>query len=140
MLNLDWKVEENPVTKVQQLVARVTGKLESVGSKLLESKKGKAPYYLNTITVTDKDGTVAEDMTAMFYPGDKNRIEDCKVGKSYLAKVIWTPGADDLLFCSTALIAGNRVKAGSDADFDALFAKITASANAELQDLAPKAK
>lgn len=128
MLNLDWKseydLEGNP-----KLVARVTGKLGSIGSKLLESKKeGNKPYYLNTITVVDKDGTVAEDQTAMFYPGDKNKIESCVVGKSYLTKVIWTPGQADFLYATTALVAGNRTKAGSDAEFDALFASLTAGA------------
>jgi hypothetical protein len=133
MLNLDWKPETNPNTGKQQLVARVTGKLESIGSKLLESKvEGNKPYYLNTITVSDKDGTVAEDVTAMFYPGEKNKLEDCKIGKSYLTKVIWTPGAENLLYCNTALIAGNRTKAGSDAEFEALFAKLTAGMNFEL--------
>jgi hypothetical protein len=133
MLNLDWKPETNPNTGKSQLVARVTGKLESIGSKLLESKvEGNKPYYLNTITVVDKEGTVAEDVTAMFYPGEKNKLEDCIVGKTYLTKVIWTPGAENLLYCNTALIAGNRTKAGSDAEFDALFAKLTAGINMEL--------
>jgi hypothetical protein len=133
MLNLDWKPEENPNTGKIQLVARVTGKLESIGSKLLESKiEGNKPYYLNTITVVDKDGTVEEDVTAMFYPTELNKLESCKVGKSYLTKVIWTAGADNLLYCNTALIAGNRTKAGSDAEFEALYAKLTSGINAEL--------
>jgi hypothetical protein len=133
MLNLDWKPETNPNTGKTQLVARVTGKLESIGSKLLESKvEGNKPYYLNTITVSDKDGTVAEDVTAMFYPGELNKLENCIVGKTYLTKVIWTAGAENLLYCNTALIAGNRTKAGSDAEFDALFAKLTAGMNFEL--------
>ena len=133
MLNLDWKPETNPNTGKTQLVARVTGKLESIGSKLLESKvEGNKPYYLNTITVADKDGTVAEDVTAMFYPGELNKLENCIVGKTYLTKVIWTAGAENLLYCNTALIAGNRTKAGSDAEFEALYAKLTSGINAEL--------
>lgn len=133
MLNLDWKAERNPNTDKAQLVARVTGKLESVGSKLLESKvEGNKPYYLNTITVVDKDGTVAEDVTAMFYPGEKNKLETCIVGKTYLTKVIWTPGQENLLYATTALVAGNRTKSGSDAEFDALFASLTAGAEFEM--------
>ena len=73
-----------------------------------------------------------EDVTAMFYPTELNKLESCKVGKSYLTKVIWTAGADNLLYCNTALIAGNRTKAGSDAEFEALYAKLTSGINDEL--------
>ena len=133
MLNLNWKPETNPNNGKPQLVASVTGKLEAIGSKLLPSKiEGNKPYYLNTITVTDNDGNVAENVTAMFYPGELNKLENCLVGKPYLTKVIWTPGAENLLYCTTSLIAGNRTKAGSDAEFDALFAKLTANIDMEL--------
>jgi len=130
-MKFNWKGEVNPNGE-PQLVARLAGELIQAGTTLIESKSGGKPYYLNTLRVTDSEGN-KEVITALFYPGDKNRLENLEKGMPYLTRAILNKGAKSILFVTSGLISGNTVSADiSDAEFDRLFAEVGANADANL--------
>ena len=130
-MKFNWKGEVNPNGE-PQLVARLAGELVQEGSNLIESKAGGKPYYLNTLRVKDSEGNT-EIVNALFYPGDKNRLENLEKGLPYLTRAILNKGAKSILFVTSALVSGNTVSADiSDAEFDRLFAEVGAASEASL--------
>jgi hypothetical protein len=126
-MKFSWKGEVNPNGE-PQLVARLAGELVQAGSNLIESKSGGKPYHLNTLRVKDADGNT-EVITALFYPGDKNKLENLEKGLPYLTRAILNKGAKSILFVTSALVSGNTVSnTMSDAEFDRLFAEVEANA------------
>lgn len=125
-MKFNWKGEVNPNGE-PQLVARLAGELVQAGTNLIDSKSGGKPYYLNTLRVKDSEGNT-EVITALFYPGEKNKAENLEKGMPYLTRAILNKGAKSILFVTSALVSGNTVSnTMSDSEFDRLFAMAEAS-------------
>lgn len=130
-MKFSWKGEVNPNGE-PQLVARLAGELVQAGTNLIASKSGGKPYYLNTLRVKDNEGNT-NVVTALFYPGDNNKIENLEKGMPYLTRAIINKGAKSILFVTSGLISGNTVSADmSDTEFDKLFAEAGITADASL--------